>query len=132
MILKISTDSQSWLYLKQALHSAGLKFIVQDDLFDPYKTLFIDKRHEDPEGGKLSHGFIVYNGGAIIDSQVQEVYEQEITTPVEIQDKPAAKSTTSVAAASTACASCGCRIGPGQRNTKGCQCVCHGTDRPAA
>lgn len=79
MILKISTDSQSWLYLKHALHEAGLKFIVQEDLFDPYKTLFIDKRTEDPEGGRLSHGLVVFDGGAIIDSHVEEVREQEIS-----------------------------------------------------
>jgi len=132
MILKISTDSQSFLYLKQALQAAGLKFVIQEDMFDPYKTLFIDKRYEDPEGGELKHGMIVYRGGAIIDSQVQEIYEQEITMPVVLQDKPAAKSTTNVAAASTVCVTCGCRLGPQQTNTKGCMCNCHGTDRPAA
>ena len=128
MILKISTDSQSWFYLRQALQSAGLKFIIQEDAFD-YKTLFIDKRYEDPEGGKLSHGLIVYDGGAKIDSKIEEVYNEEIQLPVEIQNKPAAKSITSVASASTVCVSCGCRLGPNQTNTKNCQCVCHGTDR---
>jgi hypothetical protein len=128
MILKISTDTQSWLYLKHALHEAGLRFIVQEDLFDPYKTLFIDKRAEDPEGGRLSHGLIVYDGGAIINSQVQEVYDQEVTTPVLLLDKPAAKSSTNVASASTVCSSCGCRIGPGQTNIRKCSCRCHGTD----
>jgi len=132
VFLKISTDSQSWLYLKHALQEVGLKYNLQEDLFDPYKTLFIDKRYEDPEGGRLTHGMLVYDGGAVIDSQVQEVYEQEITMPVVLQDKPAVKSTTSVASASTVCASCGCRLGPGQTNTKNCQCNCHGTDRKAS
>jgi hypothetical protein len=78
MILQVSSDSESWLRIKHALREAGLKFYLQENMYGPEKTLFVEPRAVEPEGGKLTQGFIVYQGGAEISSPIQEVYEQEI------------------------------------------------------
>jgi hypothetical protein len=79
MILEISTDSETWLKVKHALREAGLRYYLQENLFSPNKSLFVEPRGPEPEGGRLSHGLVVFDGGAIIDSHVEEVREQEIS-----------------------------------------------------
>ena len=78
MILQVSSDSESWLRIKHALREAGLKFYLQENMYGPEKTLFVEPRAVEPEGGKLTHGMIVYDGGCIVGSTVQEIYDQEI------------------------------------------------------
>lgn len=79
MILQVSSDSESWLRIKHALREAGLKFYIQETLHGPEKTLFVEPRAAEPEGGKLTHGMLVYEGGCEVGSSIiQEVYEQEI------------------------------------------------------
>jgi hypothetical protein len=78
MILEISTDSETWMHVKHALREAGYKYYLQENLFGPNKTLFTERRGPEPEGGKLIHGMIVYPGGCLVGSEIQEVYDQEI------------------------------------------------------
>lgn len=78
MIIEISSDSPEWLSVKHALREAGYKSFLQPILFDNTRAnLFLERRSEDPEG-KLVHGFIVHDGGAVIGSRILEVYEQEV------------------------------------------------------
>ena len=83
----------------------------------------------EPEGGHLKRGFLVYPGGCEIgSSEVQEVYQQEISGLPVITlgaDKPAAKSSTNVTAATTTCRTCGCRKGPKTGPKQNCVCNCH-------
>ena len=135
-LIEVSSDSEVWMKLKHAIRATGQRYWFQNNLFDANRvTLFLEEVAE-PEEGRLVNGMIVYDGGVgkssgfSMDSKVFEVYQNEISEqPYFIQEKPAVKSTTNVAAASTACATCGCRLGRGQVNTKNCQCKCHGTDR---
>jgi hypothetical protein len=78
VIVEINTDSTVWSAVKHALREAGYKYFLQEQLYSPNKTLFVEPRAMEPEGGKLSHGLLVYQGGAIVDSHVQEVYSEEI------------------------------------------------------
>jgi hypothetical protein len=78
MRIEINTDTQTWSYVKSALRSAGLRYLLQEQLFSPNKELFVEPRAEEPEGGKLTHGMIVYPGGCLVGSEIQEVYDQEI------------------------------------------------------
>jgi hypothetical protein len=80
MTLEISTDSESWLHVKHALREAGLKYYLQEQMFTPNKSLFVEPRAPEPEGGKLSHGLIVYEGGSAINSAVAEAYEKQTCT----------------------------------------------------
>jgi hypothetical protein len=76
--IEIPLDSDVWMKTKHALREAGYKFFFQTNLFDPGRVnLFLELRAPEPEG-KLSHGFIVHDGGSAIDSKIGEVYEQEI------------------------------------------------------
>jgi hypothetical protein len=136
MVIEISSDSEHWLKLKHAMRATGQRYYFQQNLFDANRvSLFLEDVPE-PEGGQLVHSLIVYDGGVgkssgfSMDSKVFEVYQQETSEqPYLIQEKPAVKSSTNVASASTVCGTCGCRLGRGQVNTKNCQCNCHGTDR---
>ena len=78
MILQVSSDSVSWMHIKAALRAAGLKFFIQDQMFGPEKTIHVEPRGPEPEGGKLTHGMIVFDGGSNISSQIQEVYDAEV------------------------------------------------------
>lgn len=78
MILKISTDTETWMHVKSALRAAGLKYYLQEEMFGPEKTLFVEPRASEPEGGKLTKGFVVYDGGCIVGSTIQEVYDAEV------------------------------------------------------
>jgi len=80
VIIEISSDSSEWLAVKHALREAGWKAFLQTSLFDPNRAnLFLERRAEDPEGGELKRGLLVYDGGAKIGSEINEVYEQEIS-----------------------------------------------------
>lgn len=121
MVIEISTDSDVWLAVKSALRAAGLRYFLQEQLFSPNKTLFVEPRVE-PEDGHLSHGFIVHDGGA--KTHIQLTDEEALQAmPVVLQNKLAAKSSTSVLNASV-CQSCGCKL-DGQKLAKSCPCRCH-------
>lgn len=136
MLIEVSSDSETWLKLKHAIRATGQRYYFQQNLFDKNRvSLFLEDVPE-PEGGELISGMIVYRGGSGIsngfsmDSKVFEVYQQETSEqPYIIHEKPAVKSSTNVASASTVCSTCGCRLGPMQSNIRNCQCNCHGTDR---
>src|SRR6267142_4160370 len=99
MVIEISSDSSEWLSVKHALREAGYKSFLQPILFDNTRAnLFLERRSEDPEG-KLVHGFIVHDGG--VRTHIQLVNDGEYAEPLQampvvLQDRPAAKSSTSV------------------------------------
>ncbi len=79
MVIEITTDSEAWLQVRHVLREAGYKVFLQPVLFDTNRAnLFLERRADEPEGGELRHGFLIYDGGAQIGSRIQEVYEQEI------------------------------------------------------
>lgn len=124
MNIRLSTDSDTWLALQNLIRMDGYRYSLQSDTSGEY-VLCLEPQLE-PEGGKLTHGLIVYPGGCEIGSQIQEIYDLETSAePIKIQDRPAAKSSTSVAASATVCRSCGCRKGPNTQAKQGCTCRCH-------
>jgi hypothetical protein len=123
--IRIKPDSDTWLALKHMIRECGYRYVLHEDP-ERFFHLELIPRQEEPEGGQLKHGFIVLPGGCQIGSVVQEVYDAEINRlTIPIQDKPAAKSSTSVAAAATTCQVCGCRKGPNTQKKKDCDCRCH-------
>jgi hypothetical protein len=122
MVIEINTASEVWAHTRNALREAGWKVFIQSNLFDTNSAnLFLERRTEDPEG-RLSHGFIVHDGGARTHIQLPEaVFDPE--PPFQITERPAVKSSTSVLKASV-CQSCGCKL-DGQPLTKPCSCRCH-------
>jgi len=78
--IEILSDSETWLQVRHALREAGYKCFLQPNLFDhSHANLFLERRTDEPEGGQLKHGLLVYDGGVQIDSRVSEVYEQEVS-----------------------------------------------------
>lgn len=123
MNIRIATDSETWLALQNLIRMGGYRYSLQSDTTGEY-VLCLEPQPE-PEGGKLTHGLLIYEGGCQVGrSEIQEIYELE-TGQVKIQERPAAKSSTSVAAAATVCRSCGCKKGPNTQAKQGCTCRCH-------
>jgi hypothetical protein len=127
-IIEINTDSEVWIQTKHALREAGYKSFLQPNLFDNTRAnLFLERRAEDPEG-KMSHGFIVFDGGCQVGSTSERAVD-----PYVIEEKPAAKSSTSVLNA-TVCQLCGHKM-DGKSAAEGsqsfakdgttCKCGCH-------
>lgn len=83
MIIEIDSDSQTWIQVKHVLRESGYQYYLQEHLFNTNKTLFLEPRSPEPEGGELVSGLIVYQGGSglnhgfSMDSRVFAEYQKE-------------------------------------------------------